>query len=238
MNGMQTHNAESRQLRAGGLWFKVVLVNLELKGMENTPYEPGRDFNVMVAFDDDVTARRADNFLGMLAQHLKEDGGRLLHQWWNIDVLAFTSMGELAALEAAAADMIVLAIHDVDELPCEVAVWMKRFVDRRKGRPGALLAMLESDPGKLEVSQGVFSQLEQAAALGQMDFFATRVRAGRNGERHDCRAEGSVGEGEEGMTRVAIETAAQFVKLCKSRLRHKLPRGGKVPAETYAASRL
>ncbi len=212
-------------------------VKLELKGPENAPYEPGRDFNVMLAFDDDVTASRADKFLGLLERHLKDEPGRLLHQWWNIDILAFTSMGELAALEAAAADMIILAIRDADELPGVVAVWIKQFLGRRKGRPGALLAMLESDPGKLEVSQGVFSQLEEAAALGQMDFFATRVRVGRNGGRHDGREAGMEAEGDEGMTRVAIETAAQFVKLCKSRLRHKLPRGGKIPAETFAAWR-
>ena len=132
-------------------------VKLELKGPENAPYEPGRDFNVMLAFDDDVTASRADKFLGLLERHLKDEPGRLLHQWWNIDILAFTSMGELAALEAAAADMIILAIRDADELPGVVAVWIKQFLGRRKGRPGALLAMLESDPGKLEVSQGVFS---------------------------------------------------------------------------------
>lgn len=191
----------------------------------------------MVVFDGDVTAGRADRFLGMLEQQLKDEEGRLMHQWWNIDVLAFTSMGDLAALEAAMADMIILAIRDADELPDTVAIWMKRFLDRRKDRPGAIMAMLESDSGKLEVSQGVLSQLEQAAASGHMDFFATRVRAGRNAGGHDGRETGREAECEEDMTRVALEAAAQYVKKFKSSARGRSSRGWKVPAETCGASR-
>jgi len=204
-------------------------MKLELKGPDNAPFEPGKDFSVMVAFDDDVTARRADDVLGLLEQNLKEEEGRLFHQWWNIDVLAFTSMGELAALEAAMADMIIIAIHDGQELPKTVAIWMKRFLDRRKDRPGALMAMLDSDPNKLDITQGVLPQLKQAAALGRMSFFATRVGSGG-----DKMGMGRAG-GDDGMTRVACEAATQFVMASKSRARHKHPRAANVLAETCGA---
>jgi len=221
-------------------------MKLVLKGSDDTPYEPGRDFSVMITFDDDVTAKKADEVLGMFEQNLREEQGRLFHQWWNTDVLAFTSMGELAALEAAMADMIIVAIHDAQELPEMVAVWMKRFLERRKDRPGALVAILASGPEMPDASQGVLSQLRQAAALGHLDYFATRVnadwdKAGRDkagrieaGRTEAGRIEaGRIEAGrDEGMTRVASEAAAQFLMAGKSGAKHKLPQAEKAPAET------
>jgi hypothetical protein len=201
-------------------------MKLVLKGSNDPPCESGKDFSVMISFDDDVTAKRADEVLGMFEQNLKEEQGRLLHQWWNIDVLAFTSMGELAALEAAMADMIIVAIHDGQELPETVAIWMKRFLERRRDRPGALVAILASDPEMPDLSQGVLSQLKQAAALGHMDFFATRVNSGGH------KAGGNEAGRDEGMTRVASEAAAQFVMACKSGAKHKSPHAARAPAET------
>jgi hypothetical protein len=200
-------------------------MKLVLKGPDEKPIEPGRDFSVMVSFDDDLSAKRADELLLMLEQRLRGEEGRLFHQWWNTDVLAFTSMGELAALEAAVADMIILALHDGQELPNTVAVWMKRFLERRDGRPGALVAVLDSDLQRPDFPEGMLSQLKQAAAVGQMDFFATRVRAGGD------LGKGGAG-GDECATRVASESAAQFVMACKGRAQRKPPGAGKAPAAT------
>jgi hypothetical protein len=149
-------------------------MDLVLKSPDDAPYEAGRDFSVMISFDDSVSAERADEVLELLDQHLKEEQGRLFHQWWNTEVLAFTSMRELAAAEAAWADMIIIVIREGPALPETVAAWMKRSLDLRKDRPGALVAMLDSDLPKPDTSQGVVSQLQQAAAAGHMDFFATR----------------------------------------------------------------
>jgi hypothetical protein len=207
-------------------------MKLVLKGTDNPPYESGQDFSVMISFDDDVTAKRADEILGMFEQNLRDEQGRLFHQWWNVDVLAFTSMGELAALEAAMADMIIIAIHDGQELPETVADWLKRFLERRKGRPGALVAILASDPQMPDLSQGVLAQLQQAAASGHMDFFATRVNADwdKAGKGEARRIEAGR---DEGMTRVASEAAEQFVLACKSGAKHKSPPAGKAPAEMW-----
>ena len=194
-------------------------MNLVLKGADDPPFELGKDFGVMVSFDDDVTAKKANEVLVLLEQYLKNQQGRLFHQWWNIDVLAFTSMGELAALEAAMADMIIIAIHDGQQLPEAVATWMRRFLDRRDDRPGALMALLDSDPNRMDLSQGLLSQLRQAAELGHLDFFAARVSAGRN----------------EGASRVAIEAAAQFVLACKSRAQRTASRSPNAPQETIGA---
>jgi len=88
------------------------------------------------------------------------------------------------------------------------------------------VAILASDPEMPDLSQGVLSQLKQAAALGRMDFFATRVNSG------GYKAGGHKAGRDEGMTRVASEAAAQFVMACKSGAKHKSPHAARAPAET------
>ena len=93
------------------------------------------------------------------------------------------------------ADMIIIGIHVGRELPWRVGAWMKRWLDLRKGRPGALVAVLEADPKKADVSPEIISQLKVAAAAGQMDFFVTGAKVGRD----------------QGIVRGACEVARQFV---------------------------
>jgi hypothetical protein len=164
-----------------------------LKSQDHAPYEEGTDFSVMIAFDDSVAAERADDVLELLEQNLKDEQGRLFHQWWNTEVLAFSSLREQAAAEAAWADMIILVLREGRELPGMVAAWMKRSLDLRKDRPGALVALLDSDPQKPDESQGVLSQLKKAAASGQMDFFATRGNLRRD-NRAALRASEAAGQ--------------------------------------------
>src|SRR5712671_6098826 len=120
-------------------------MNLVLKGPNDPPSETGIDFSVVILFDDHALAARAIDVLHLLGRNLKKEEGRLLHQWWNIETLAFSSLRELAAVEAATADMIILSIHVGEELLEMVAAWIQRLVGLRKDRPAALVAMLYSD---------------------------------------------------------------------------------------------
>ncbi|MDD5140629.1 MAG: hypothetical protein PHY43_10270 [Verrucomicrobiales bacterium] len=188
-----------------------------MKSPNEAPYEQGKDFSVVISFDDSATAERVCDVLQLLGRNLKKEEGRLFHQWWNIETLAFTALRELAAVEAAMADMIIIGIHEGRELPEMVAVWMKRLLDLRKDRPGALVAMLlDSDPKTPDTSQGIVSQLKQAASLGQMDFFATRAKVGKDA----------------GVARKASEAARQFVMARKNGAQQGLPGEGRVPAQT------
>lgn len=166
----------------------------------------------MISFDDSTTAGRVSDVLELLGRNLKKEEGRLFHQWWNIETMAFTSLRELAAVEAALADMIILGVHDNRELPETLVHWLNRLVDLRQARPGALLAVLDSDePSTSGTSEKIISQLKKTAALGHLDFFATWAREGRD----------TVG------IRNASEAARQFVVSLKSGVPHGLPGEGK-----------
>jgi len=170
-------------------------VKLVLKSPSQAPCEAGRDLSVVISFDGAATAGRACEVLKRLGRNLKKEKGSLFHQWWNIETLAFTSLRERAAVEAAGADLILLGLRGGGELPETVAAWIKRLMVLRKDRPGALLAILDSDRNSSEASQGMLSQLQQAGASGQMEFFATQTKEGRAG----------------GGVRRATETARQFL---------------------------
>jgi hypothetical protein len=193
-------------------------MKLVLKSPNEAPYEAGKDFSVVISFDDSVTAERAGDVLQLLGRNLKKEEGRLFHQWWNIETMAFTSLRELAAAEAATADIIILGVHEGRGLPEMVISWLKRLVDLRKDRPGALVAILDSDKKTPDAAEGIISQLKQAAALGQLDFFATRAKEGRDA----------------GVVRRASEAARQFVMARKNGAPHGLP--GEDPASSEVFS--
>ena len=194
-------------------------MKLVLKNPNEAPYEAGKDFSVVISFADSAMAERAGDVLQLLGRNLKMEEGRLFHQWWNIDVLAFTSLRELAAAEAAAADMIIIGIPEGRELPEMIAGWKTRWLNLRKDRPGALVALLDPHLKKSDASQGILSQLKQAAALGQMDFFATQARD----------------DNDTGVARRASKAARQFVMTRKNEAQNGLPGEGKSSAQTCSA---
>jgi hypothetical protein len=191
----------------------------------DAPGEAGKrfGFNVVIACEDAATAAPACEVLG-LVQRLFEEEGRVIFRWWNFEVLAIASLRELASREAATADLIIVAAHDSRTLPPEVADWMKRWLELRKNRPGALVAVLHSALKKSDFSKGMLLQLKKTAALGHLDFFANS----------------SQGAEQRGRTRVggAGEAARQFVMACKNRNRNATRiagRRGAVPAEACRA---
>jgi len=169
-------------------------MNLVLKTPDEAPYKTGKDFSVLISCEGSTAARTLE-ILQRLNRNLKHESGRLLYQLWNIDDLAFAELREMGAVEAARSDMIIIGMHAGQELPWRVEAWMKRWLDLRKGRPGALVAVLETAPQQAEILRKIILKLKAAAAAGQMDFFVTGAKVGRD----------------EGMVRGAREVARQFV---------------------------
>lgn len=127
-------------------------------------------------------APSACEILELVEENLNEQG-RLFYQWWNFEVLTVSSLRELAAVEAATADMILLDLHEGRELPAEITEWFNRWLAMRNDRPGALVALLDLAVKKSDASQGIVLQLGRAAALGHMDFIVSRaMEVGRDAE--------------------------------------------------------
>jgi len=148
-------------------------MELVLKHPDNGPIEPTKDLVVLVACEDATTAPRACALLTRVGRKAGAKG-RLIYSWWTFGVLASTSLRQLAASEAAAADMIMIAAREGPGLPEAVKDWISLCLatGEYRPRPRALVALLEPDKKQNGASRGVLSELEHLAEAGAVDFLA------------------------------------------------------------------
>ena len=155
-------------------------MNLVLNGPNVAPYEAGKDLNVLIACENAALVGQTYSVLELLEENLAKDG-RVLYSWWNFEVLDSTSLRELAATDAATADIILFGIRASQALPTPVADWVQRWLNLRHHRPGAVVVAVKRSLQHPAVAPGNIVQLKQAAAEGQMDFFATQAKERKRG---------------------------------------------------------
>ena len=135
------------------------------------PCRPANDLMVLVACEDfnrgqEVCARleRAGN--NAITK------GRLIHALWNFEALAIPALRQVAAGEAAQADLILLIAADGASLPAAIIDWMNLWLAVKECRPQVLVALLDSAAGRDGFSRRILAQLKDVAGLGRIDFFA------------------------------------------------------------------
>lgn len=139
-----------------------------LAGLE--PFEPAKDLKALVACESSVNAQEACTLLERLGRNSESDG-RLFYSWWNFEVLTITSLRKLAANEAAAANLIIIAAQAGPKLPEQVVDWISLWLTLGEYHSRALVALVDSETTRNSVSSGILSQLKKVAELGQMGFF-------------------------------------------------------------------
>ena len=173
---------------------KVRRMNLTLNHPDIEPFEPATDVNALVAYEDFAGGTRAKSLLESVGRSCGAEG-QLIYSMWKFDVLAVPRLMQMAAEEAAAADIIIIAAHEREALPDAVLDWINLWRGSRTHRPRALVAIVEpddrdwdehdenetepeSDAGKDPYERGqIYSYLEMVARLDNMDFFAAGVEA-------------------------------------------------------------
>src|SRR5205823_2351421 len=92
------------------------------------------------------------------------------NQMWKFDVLSIPKLREMAAHDAALADIVVISSLGAP-LPDEVKAWIEVWLSE-KNHPLALVALFErAEQAPLE-TWAARSYLESVAQRGQMEFFA------------------------------------------------------------------
>ncbi len=153
----------------------LIQMILELNQPCMEPFVPATDLKVIIACAGATDAGRVCGVLERVGRNCETEG-RLIYSWWSFDDLAIASTRKLAVMEAAASDMIVIAIHERDELPEEVIDWLGRCVAIAGFHPKGLVALLDFDRVKKNVSQVIISRLKEVAEWGRMDFFANGTK--------------------------------------------------------------
>ena len=120
--------------------------------MQNTlsfPTLPSADlelnpaFNVVIAYEDFETGKRAMKTYDYLVQHLGEEC-TFKNQMWKFEVLALPKLREMAVKDASTADIIIVSAHGPDVLGYAVRDWVERWLAEERNAI-ALVGLFDSD---------------------------------------------------------------------------------------------
>ena len=137
------------------------------------PIKPVLD--VLLLYEDLGTALRAKHSLDLLPTPFITEAG-LRTRLWRLDLLGEPLLAEQAAIEAAAADIIILSLHGRSELRAEARDWLSRWLDHKEDRPYALAALLDPEPTQPGSDNPVVAYLKQFAEAAQADLFCGSCR--------------------------------------------------------------
>ena len=138
-------------------------------------WREARRLVLLEAFEDSATGMRIKEFRQSLSQELGH-GCQLIEHVWLFNLFRFHELQEIAAEEAATADLVVIAVHDAENLPGEVKSWMDLWLQQGTARHAVLLALLDSTMEGLP--RPMEGYLQAAARRGGMEFVVeTRAMA-------------------------------------------------------------
>jgi len=127
---------------------------------------------VLLLYEDVSTALRAKHSLDLLPIPFITEAG-LSTKVWRLDLLGEPLLKEQAALEAAAADLIVLSVHGRDELRAEAREWLNRWLDHKADRPYALALLLDPETAAAGPDNPVVEYVKAIASAAGADLFCS-----------------------------------------------------------------
>ena len=126
--------------------------------------------SAVVVYEDLETGKHAKRMCDFLVRNLGEDC-RFVSQMWKFEMLAVPAFREMAAGDAALADLIFVSSHGLGDLPMDVKAWVELWL----GTPTsafALVALFDRPNENTNEVQAVQDYLGTVARRGGMEFFA------------------------------------------------------------------
>ena len=141
---------------------------------EQTPNEQNpeitRTLNIITFFEDVATGKRGKQVYDYLASHLGQEF-EFNHQVWKLDVLSTPSLRDLAAKDAADADIVIVSVRGDREFSPEIKSWLDVWIGQH-GTPLALVALFHPEFKDSDTAQSLRHYLQQISTIGKMDFFS------------------------------------------------------------------
>ncbi|PWU14946.1 MAG: hypothetical protein C5B50_16220 [Verrucomicrobia bacterium] len=131
-----------------------------------------RRITAVAAYEDSVTDARVNHFCRALS---KEKGRHceIVRQMWLLNELRMPPLRAVAAVEAAAADLVIVSLHHCEDLPEAIKNWIELSLQKKGRRPALLLALI--DPVHEGDSGEICSFLEKAASKAGIEFLVGNV---------------------------------------------------------------
>ncbi len=143
--------------------------------MDDLPSKPAdlesdSAFSVVVAYQDVEMGKHAQGTCDFLMESLAGEC-RFISKMWRFDALAVPSLRDLAAKDAALADLIFVSSHGREELPADVKAWIELWLGR-KSTAFALVGLFGDEGKDAALVHSVQDYLAWVAKRGEMEFFA------------------------------------------------------------------
>jgi hypothetical protein len=126
-------------------------------------------FSVVIAYEDFETGIHARRTYDFLVCNL-EDGRGFSHQMWKFDVLRIPELREIAARDAAAADLIIISCQGASDLPDSVKEWNELWL-AKQGRSVGLVLLFDTARDAAKAAD-VSKYLAGLAQRGGIEFFS------------------------------------------------------------------
>jgi len=121
--------------------------------------------NVVIAYEDLETGKRAMKTYEYMVQQLG-DQCLFANQMWKFDVLAVPKLKDIAAKDAAAAEIIIISAHGGRDLPADVKSWIETWLGY-KTEASALVALFDGESD----FNPARTYLMDIASRAQIEFF-------------------------------------------------------------------
>src|ERR1700749_4985931 len=121
--------------------------------------------NVVIAYEDLETGKRAMKTYEYMVQQLG-DQCLFANQMWKFDVLSVPKLKDIAAKDAAAAEIIIISGHDGRDLPAGVKSWIEMWLGY-KTEASALVGLCEGESD----FNPARAYLADIASRAQIEFF-------------------------------------------------------------------
>lgn len=145
--------------------------------LQNALNPSAAGLNVLVAYDNLVSAIKAMNLCDRLAQHFKPVCPLAL-SFWSLAALGVPLLGRAAADEAAQTNLLVVAVNGDETLPPSIRNWVSRSARRLRYHAGALVAQFHGIlPMNQEISPA-YECLKHIADDSGLGFFSEVVNSG------------------------------------------------------------
>ena len=126
--------------------------------------------NVLVMYDDRPSGQRAKGLLDRAAEQIGIEL-ELTMKLWRFDVLKLPAALEQAAVEAAAADVILLSLSRKTKMSSADYEWTTRWLDHKEDRPYLFCLMQGPDRGGRGAENPIITEMENFTGAVGAGFF-------------------------------------------------------------------
>ena len=124
--------------------------------------------NVAVIYESPPIREHAVRFCECLNHDQKSALAEM--NWWSFHLLNNPEIAADAAQKAAAAEVVIFAMHSAGDLPTEIKLWIETWLNKRGEREGALVGLLHNEDGLRDVASFREIYLRHIARRAGMDY--------------------------------------------------------------------